>query len=88
MHVAESEQSAKLVSQPKVEAPENARGARGTVVVRAHIGADGKVKDASVVRGPKPLQGAALANARGRVYRPTVVDGRAVEVETEITVTF
>jgi hypothetical protein len=41
-----------------------------------------------VVSGPQPLQAAALDNARQRQYQPTMVGGRAVEVETEASIEF
>jgi hypothetical protein len=86
--VAESTQAAKLVSKPEVVPPPDAKDVHGTVVVRARIGADGKVKNVQYLRGPKQLERAALQNARARVYQPTLVDGSPIEVDTEISVTF
>jgi len=90
VRVAENVQAAKLISQPKLNYPPNAQAAhiQGTVRVRALIGADGKVKNATVLSGPQPLQAAALENARQRQYKPTIVDGKSVEVETEISIEF
>src|ERR1700674_5492751 len=90
VRVAENVQAAKLISQPKLNYPPNAKAAhiQGTVRVQALIGADGKVKNAAVLSGPQPLQAAALENARQRQYKPTLVDGRPVEVETEISIEF
>ena len=56
--------------------------------MQALIGADGKVKNATVLSGPEPLQAAALENARQRQYQPTMVGGKPVEVETEISIEF
>jgi protein TonB len=83
-------QAAKLVSQPKLNYPPAAQAARvqGTVRVQVLIGADGRVKNATVLSGPQPLQAAALENARQRQYKPTIVNGKPVEVETEISVQF
>jgi hypothetical protein len=85
MRVPESTQAAKLVLQPPLNKP---AGAQGTVRLRALIGADGRVKNVVVLGGPKPLQAAALENARQRVYQPTIQGGRPVEVETEISIRF
>jgi TonB family protein len=90
IRVAENVQAAKLVSQPKLNYPPNAKAAhiQGTVRVQVLIGTDGKVKNATALSGPQPLQAAALENVRQRQYQPTVVGGKPVEVETEISITF
>jgi protein TonB len=56
--------------------------------VRVVIGTDGRVKNATALSGPPPLRAAALENVRQRVYQPTLVNGRPVEVETEISIRF
>ena len=83
-------EAAKLISQTKLNYPLDTKVAhiKGTVRVRALIGTDGQVKDATVLSGPRPLQAAALENARQRRYEPTIVGGKPVEVETEILVEF
>jgi TonB family protein len=90
VRVAENVQAAKLISQPKLNYPPDAKAAhvQGTVRVQALIGTDGKVMNAQVLSGPQPLQAAALENARLRQYKPTIVDGKPVEVETEISIAF
>jgi protein TonB len=90
IHVAEDVQAARLISQPKLKHPPNAKAgdAQGTVRVHVLIGTDGRVKNATVLSGPQPLQAAALDNARQRKYQPTVADGKPVEVETDISIKF
>ena len=90
VHVAEDVQAAKLISQPKLNYPPAAKGTRAQGSVRVHvlIGIDGGVKNATVLSGPQPLQAAALDNARQRKYQPTIVGGKPVEVETEISIKF
>jgi TonB family protein len=90
VRVIENVQAAKLVSQPKLNYPTNAKAThiQGTVHIQVLIGADGKVKNATVLSGPQPLQAAALENARQRQYQPTMVGGKPVEVETEISIEF
>jgi TonB family protein len=90
VRVAENVQAAKLVSQPKLNYPPQAKAAHiaGTVRIQALIGADGGVKTATVLSGPEPLHAAALENARQRRYQPTLLNGKPVEVETEISIPF
>ena len=90
IRVPESVQAGKLVSQPKTTAPVDAKGARiqGVVHLQALIGTDGRVRNVSVLSGPPALRTAALDNARQRQYQPTVVNGKPVEVETEISINF
>lgn len=80
----------KLVSQPKLKYPREAEkaGVEGTVKVQTTIGIDGRVKDAIAIEGPDELKDAARENVARRRYQPTVVDGKPVEVQTEVSVDF
>jgi protein TonB len=60
----------------------------GSVLLRAVIGTDGEVHELEVLNGNPILAAAALAAVRQWRYRPTLLDGQAVEVETQITVNF
>jgi periplasmic protein TonB len=60
----------------------------GSVTLRAVIGTDGEVHELEVLNGNPILAAAALAAVRQWRYRPTLLDGQAVEVETQITVNF
>jgi len=88
VRVTENVQAAKLVSQPKLNYPPNAKAAhiQGTARIQVLVGTDGKVKNATVLSGPQPLQAAALENARQRQYQPTMVGGKPVELQTEISI--
>ncbi|HEV2314495.1 MAG TPA: TonB family protein [Candidatus Acidoferrales bacterium] len=90
VRVPEGVQAGKLVSQPRVAPPVDANGARirGVVRLQALIGTDGRVRNVSVLSGPQALQAAALENARQRQYQPTVMNGKPVEVETQISINF
>jgi TonB family protein len=90
VRVPETVQAAKLISQPKLNYPPNVKAAhtQGTVRVQALIGTDGRVKNVTVLSGPQPLQAAALENVWQRLYKPTIVGGKPVEVETEISIEF
>jgi protein TonB len=83
-------ESAKLIFQPKPDYPPLAKMARiqGTVRLDAVISKDGTIQDLKVISGHPLLVKAALdAVARWR-YQPTMLNGDAVEVATEIDVNF
>ena len=90
LRVEETIQAAKLVSQPKLKTPREARRAsiEGVVKLEALIGADGRVKTSTVLSGPDELQAAAIENLGKRKYEPTFVDGKPVEVLTEVSLEF
>lgn len=71
--------------------PEDAKHARvsGTVVLRAIIGLDGGVHDLHVVSTPWPsLAASALSAVSHWQYRPYVLNGQPVEVQTTINVNY
>ncbi|WP_263356418.1 energy transducer TonB [Acidicapsa ligni] len=61
---------------------------QGTVVLQATIGTDGHVKGLRVIVGPWELQQAAMDAVRKWVYKPYLLNGEAVEVNTTINVVF
>ena len=63
-------------------------GISGTVKLHAIIGKDGAIEDLNVVAGHPLLAEAALEAVRQWRYKPYVLNGRAIEVETFITVVF
>jgi protein TonB len=60
----------------------------GTVVLHALISRDGRITSLEVVSGSPLLIGAALEAVQQWRYRPTMLNGEPVEVETTITVVF
>jgi len=65
-----------------------AAGMQGTVVLAATISKSGTIENLRVVSGPPMLQQAAL-DAVGRwAYRPYLLNGQPVEVETTVNVVF
>lgn len=60
----------------------------GTVELQARIGTDGTVRQLEVVSGNPILARAAVEAVQQWLYEPTRLDGQAVEVQTNITVTF
>jgi protein TonB len=83
-------QAALLVTQIPPVYPRSARQARiqGNVMLQAVIGVDGKIKDLTVLSGHPFLVDAAMNAVRRWVYRPTVLNGVPVEVNTSIIVRF
>lgn len=70
--------------------PPIARAARvtGTVVLQATISKTGSVESLQVVSGPPILQGAAIDAVKTWLYRPFLLEGKPVEVETTVDVVF
>jgi periplasmic protein TonB len=60
----------------------------GVVLVKAVIGKDGAIKELEVVNGSPLLVPAAMDAVKQWRYRPYLLNGEPVEVETNITVTF
>lgn len=70
--------------------PEDAKKARisGKVLLTAVIGKDGSVEKLRVVSGPASLQQSALDAVKDWRYKPFLLNGDPVEVETTITVVY
>ncbi len=83
-------EAARLVFGPRPAYPALARVARseGVVKLEAIIAADGSIRNLRVVAGPPLLVEAALSAVRQWRYQPTLLNGVAVEVVTEIEVNF
>jgi protein TonB len=79
-----------LVHRVQPEYPALARQARiqGVVVLRAMISRDGAIENLQVLSGNPLLTPSALNAVRQWRYRPYVLNGEPVEVETEVTVNF
>ncbi|MGH9578998.1 MAG: energy transducer TonB, partial [Terriglobales bacterium] len=78
------------ISQPKPLYPQMARMARvqGSVVLQAVISKNGNIENLRVVSGHPMLTQSALDAVRQWRYRPYLLNGEPVEVETQITVNF
>ena len=63
-------------------------GIQGQVKLHAIIARDGRIQSLNVISGPPLLVRAALDAVEQWRYRPYVLNGEAVEVETLITVNF
>ena len=83
-------QAALLVNRVVPEYPAIAKTAHvsGTIVLHAIIAKDGTVRELTYVSGPPLLMKAAMDAVREWRYRPTMLNGEPVEVETTIEVVF
>ena len=83
-------QSAMLIRKVAPVYPQLAKTMRiqGVVRFQAVIGKKGEVKDLTFISGPRALEQAAADAVRKWVYRPTMLDGRPVEVSTQIEINF
>ena len=81
---------ASILSQTRPVYPTLARQAhiQGSVVLHAIIGKDGRVAQLEVMSGHPLLVQAALDAVKQWLYKPTLLNGDPVEVDTTITVTF
>jgi protein TonB len=79
-----------LILRIQPDYPSLARQARiqGLVVLRAMISRDGAIENLQVLSGHPMLVRAAMDAVRQWRYRPYVLNGEPVEVETEVKVNF
>ena len=73
---------------PVYPAIAKATGTQGTVVLQATISRNGTIENLRVASGSAMLQQAALDAVKTWRYRPYLLDGEPVEVETTVNVVF
>jgi protein TonB len=90
IRVGGSVQKAMLARQVRPQYPPLARQARiqGTVKLTAVIAKDGSIQELEVMSGHPLLVPAAMQAVRQWQYKPTLLNGQAVEVVTQIDVNF
>ena len=83
-------QSAMMVSKvpPVYPAAAKAAGIQGIVHLSATIGTDGTVQELTVLDGPAELTPAATDAVKQWVYKPTLLNGNPVQVQTTIDINF
>jgi protein TonB len=83
-------ESARLIFGPKPEYPPLAKMARiqGVVRLDAVISKDGTIENLRMISGHPLLVSAAMSAVQRWRYQPTLLNGEAVEVATEIDVNF
>jgi TonB family protein len=79
-----------LLHRVEPEYPEAAReqNIQGAVVLELHIGTNGSVEDAGVVSGPPILAQASTDAVKQWKFKPRVVNGSPVEMQTRVTFNF
>lgn len=82
--------SQQIITQVAPEYPPLARQARiqGQVILKAHISKTGDVENLQLVSGHPMLAPAAIDAVKQWKYRPFVLNGEPVKVETNVTVNF
>jgi len=90
IHVSSGVAAGQLIVpiQPRYPEIGLATHTQGTVVVAAVIAKDGRVERLRVLSGPPLLVNAAVEAIREARYRPWMLNGEPVEVETTINVVF
>jgi len=90
VHVGGKFEAAQLIKQVNPKYPNDAKRAKicGTVVLHAIIGKDGVVHNLDYLSGPSQLAQAALHAVRQWRYSPAILEGRPVQVDTNIKVVF
>lgn len=77
-----------LTVQPALNYPASARGQQGTVVLQVLIGRDGTVQDAKFLQGSLAFAKSAIDGAKQWKFKPYLMNGRPVSVQTLLTITF
>jgi protein TonB len=73
---------------PQYPAIAKAARIQGTVVLQATISKGGTIENLRVISGPPMLQAAASEAVRSWRYKPYLLNGEPVEVETQVNVVF
>jgi TonB family protein len=77
-----------LVKKVQPEYPGDAKRIQGMVVLKATIDKDGNISDLQLISGHPMLAAAAIAAVKQWKYKPYLLNGVPVEVETNLTVNF
>jgi protein TonB len=86
--VPETAERALLAEQPALPYPANAKGQQGTVVLQVLIGRDGTVQDAKFLQGSLAFARSAIDGVKQWKFKPYTMNGRAVSVQTRLTMNF
>lgn len=88
VNVPEAAERALLTDQPALAYPASAKGQQGTVILQVLIGRDGTVQDAKFIQGSLAFARAAIDGAKQWKFKPYTLNGRAVSVQTSLTIGF
>lgn len=75
-------------AEPRYPAEAKKDKVQGTVILDAIIGKDGTIHKLTVVSGPKELRKSAAGAVRTWKFKPYLLNGHPVEVETTINVVY
>jgi protein TonB len=85
--VTEAAERSLLTDQQAIAYPSNAKG-QATVVLQVLIGRDGTVQDAKFLQGSLAFARAAIDGVKQWKFKPYSMNGRAVSVQTQLTMSF
>jgi protein TonB len=86
--VPEATERGLIIDQPAPGYPDSAKGQQGMVVLQVLIGRDGSVQDAKFLQGSLAFARAAIDGVRPWRFKPYVMNGRPVSVQTNLTISF
>lgn len=86
--VSEAVERALLAVQPAIAYPDSAKGQQGTVILQLLVGRDGSVQDAKFLQGSLAFARAAIDGVRSWKFKPYLMNGRPVSVQTQLTLSF
>jgi TonB family protein len=83
-------QIGQLANMVEPDYPPDARQAHleGTVKLHVVVGADGEIQSFRTISGPEALAQAAMLAVREWRYRPTLLNGKPVEMQEDVTFVF
>ena len=84
--VTEASERQLLTDQPPLDYPASARGQQGTVILQVLIGRDGAVQDAKFMQGSLAFARSAIDGVKRWKFKPYVMNGRPVSVQTTMTI--
>jgi TonB family protein len=90
VRVSQAVMQGMVISKVQPIYPPDARAARiqGSVVIAAIIGKDGNIQSERLISGHPLLAPAAMDAVKQWKYRPYLLNGQAVEVDSQVTVNF
>jgi protein TonB len=86
--IPEAAERALITDQPAIDFPASAKGQQGTVVLQVVVGRDGSVQDAKFMQGSLAFARSAIDGVKLWKFKPYSMNGRAVSVQTLMTMTF
>lgn len=88
VQVSELAERALIADNPSPAYPTTAKGQQGTVVLQVLIARDGSVQDAKFMQGSLVFARNAIEAVRQWTFKPYLLNGRPVSVQTQISVKF